>query len=255
MKSKKLLFSALLMAGGLFTFLTLTSTGNASSGVMGASTTGCSCHGSANSATTIEITGIPATGWVAGTAYSVTLAVKNSTKAAAGFDLTVTGGTISGAPANTMLMGGTEIHHTAPKLAASGSTTWAFTWTAPASGSSVTFNVAGNAVNNTGNQNGDEWALASLVFNKAIPASVQNVQQNSFNLYPNPAGDFIRISLTGNEKPVFTLRSALGATIPCQVEMIRGTEYQLNTTALPAGYYFLTTKQGDQLHTESFSKQ
>lgn len=173
MKSKKLLFSTLLAIGSITAYLTLSSS---SGGVMGASTTGCgSCHGSANSATSINISGIPGTGWVAGTAYNLTLSINNMSKSKAGFDLSVSAGTISNAPSGTMLMGGTELHHTTPGQAISGTTTWAFTWTAPASGTSVNFNVAGNAVDNSGNEFGDAWNLVTLPFSVATSSAAPSV--------------------------------------------------------------------------------
>lgn len=173
MKSKKLLFTTLLALGSITTYLTLSSSSTASQGVMGASTTGCgSCHGnSASSATTINIMGIPSTGWVPGTAYNLTLSINNMSKSKAGFDLTVSAGTISNAPAGTMLMGGTELHHTTPGQAISGTTTWAFTWTAPASGTSVDFNVAGNAVDNNTLSSGDQWNQVTLPFSAASSSS------------------------------------------------------------------------------------
>jgi hypothetical protein len=109
MKSKKLLFSTLLSLGCMATYLTMTSS---NTGQMGVAATGCgSCHGSQNNATTITVTGIPATGYVAGTSYPVTLSVARMlavTLTHAGFDLNFSGGTISNAPAQTMVMG-TEV--------------------------------------------------------------------------------------------------------------------------------------------------
>ncbi|MBP6624767.1 MAG: T9SS type A sorting domain-containing protein [Chitinophagaceae bacterium] len=177
MKSKKLLFTTLLALGSITTYLTLSSSSTASQGVMGASTIGCgSCHGSsASSATSINISGIPGTGWVAGTAYNLTLSINNMSKSKAGFDLSVSAGTISNAPSGTMLMGGTELHHTTPGQAISGTTTWAFTWTAPASGTSVNFNVAGNAVDNSGDESGDVWNKVILPFSVATSSAAPSI--------------------------------------------------------------------------------
>ena len=56
------------------------------------STSGCSCHGAPSSSTVITMTGVPSTGYVPGTAYSITLSATNMNYAAnpsakAGFDL------------------------------------------------------------------------------------------------------------------------------------------------------------------------
>jgi hypothetical protein len=249
MRSKKLLFSSFVLLGGLTAYLSLTSS---SGGVMGNSTSGCSCHGAANSATTLEITGIPATGWVAGTAYPLTVSVKNSTKAAAGFDMTVTAGVMSNAPANTMLMGGIELHHTALKLATSGSTSWNFTWTAPATGSSVDFNIAGNAVNNQNDTNGDEWATTKITFNKAIPASVESFEKGGLSVYPNPAQDFIILkSASDLSKASIQLATLTGSMIQVNKEVAGNNEWKINTSSLPSGHYFLVLELNGKIYNQS----
>ncbi|MFM2385786.1 MAG: hypothetical protein RL660_543 [Bacteroidota bacterium] len=121
---------------------------------------GCSCHGAANSATTVSVSGFPST-YNAGQTYTLTLTVSNSTKVEAGFSLLVSGGTLGSAPVGTALNGTTEINHSTPQTMVSGTASWTFTWTAPTSGS-VTLSVAGNAVNNNNGTGGDQWSTASL---------------------------------------------------------------------------------------------
>jgi hypothetical protein len=121
------------------------------------------------------LTGVPTGGFTSGATYTLTLTVLNSTKVAAGFDLHAAAGTLSGAPANTMIMSGNEMHHTQAKTMASGSTSWTFDWTAPAIGSSVVITVSGNAVNNDNMVSGDAWTTSSFTFNQAIAASVNDV--------------------------------------------------------------------------------
>ncbi len=164
MKSKKLQFIYLLGFCAIAYFVLSSSSG----GINGQAASGCGgpgCHTAGN--TTISLTGIPAT-YVYGTNYTCTLTVTNMAKAAAGFDLTVSLGTLT-AGAGTALNGTTEIRHNAPKLAISGATTWTFNWTAPANGGPLTVLVSGNAVDNLGNQNND--AFASTSFNFAAPVA------------------------------------------------------------------------------------
>jgi hypothetical protein len=256
MKSKKILLSSILILGGLASFISLTSTSDASSGVMGASTSGCSCHGTANAATTIEITGIPATGFNAGTAYPITLNVKNATKTGAGFDLTCTSGTISSAPPNTMLMMGTELHHTATKDATAGVTSWSFTWTAPASGNNVTFNVAGNAVNKNNGDSGDQWALASITFNKAIAASVTDFESSGFTLYPNPTRNNLYFVAENNvSNIVFKAISLQGSISTLQTSKEANNTYLLSLASLPSGMYILHAEINGKTYTKVFSKK
>lgn len=148
------LFGLLLLAG----YLLLTSN---SGGITGVSTTGCTCHGSASSNTTTMLSGLPLNGWVAGTTYTLTLTVSNSTKVSAGFDFTVDKGTFSNAPTGTAITStNMEIRHTSPKTISSGSTSWTFNWTAPTTSTSTLaiFKVSGLAANGSGNFNGDEWS-------------------------------------------------------------------------------------------------
>ncbi|HNB82178.1 MAG TPA: T9SS type A sorting domain-containing protein [Chitinophagaceae bacterium] len=159
MKTRKLPFVLSIMAG-LAVYLIFSSN---SGGISGQSSAGCggsTCH-SSSSSTTLALTGIPVTGYVPGTTYTLTFSVSNSSKAAAGFDLTCSGGTLSGAPSGTMIMSGNEIHHTSPKNALSGITSWSFSWTAPTAPTPVVFNFAGNAVDNLGSSANDAWAVSS----------------------------------------------------------------------------------------------
>jgi len=197
MKSKKLLLSTVVGLLGIATYIIFSSSSNASQGVMGSANSGAgcgSCHGSASANTTVTLEGIPATGYVSGTVYPVTLKITNSTKTKAGFDLVFSSGSISGNPTGTMLMMGTELHHTQKFSAVSGVTSINFNWTAPTA-AAVTLKMAGNAVNDNGSNNGDEWAIATVVFNKAIPASVANTIGTKLNVYPNPTSNNIIITI------------------------------------------------------------
>lgn len=146
--------------------LYLTTSSN-SGGITGVSTVGCTCHGSSSNQTTMTLTGIPSTGWVAGTTYTMTLTVTNSGKSEAGFDLTVTQGTITNGSAGTSISGtGSEIYHNTPQLLNSGTATWTFSWTAPSSGTSTlaTFHVSGNAVDGNNFSSNDQWKYLNFPF-------------------------------------------------------------------------------------------
>lgn len=244
MKSKKLLFSTLLSLGCMVTYLTMTSS---NSGQMGVAATGCGgCHGSQNNATTITVTGIPNTGYVAGTSYPITLTVANAgaTLTHGGFDLNFSGGTISNAPAQTMVMG-TELHHTAKKAMTGGSVSWSFNWTAPNS-STVTLNVSGNAVNNNNNDSGDQWNKVTLNYNLATPTSVNNVVETPISVYPNPATETIKV--TASNAKSFRAISLTGSALNLDVMNSGNNEYTLNTKNLASGMYILL------IHTEAGMK-
>jgi hypothetical protein len=253
MKSKKLLLSTLLAFGCIATYISLTSSASASQGVMGASANGCgSCHGNAaNVATTISLTGIPATGYVAGTTYPVTLTITNATKVGAGFDLNFSGGSISNAPAQTMVMG-TELHHTATKAMVSGVATWNFSWTAPAA-AAVTLNIAGNAVNGNNSDSGDQWNKVTINLVQATPTAISDVNHTPVTLYPNPTSSQMTVKI--DQASSFTAISMTGSMIHLNATSTQAGEYSLNTAALANGNYILLINTGKELKHTTFSKK
>lgn len=248
MKQNKLLLLAALFIG-LAGYLMLISS---SGGAPGAATTGCgggSCH--ASGPTTISLTGVPAAGYTAGTTYTLTLTASNNAKVAAGFSLSATGGTFSAAPTNTALSSGnTEIHHTAPQNLFSGTATWTFNWTAP-SASSVTFNIAANAVDLSGNATGDAWAITSQTSNlfsstplapTVVTSNVSNIGVNSvtFNGTVNPNNAVTTVSFD------YGTTVSYGGNVPSSPPTINGnTALSVTGNAsglLPATLYHFRVK-------------
>lgn len=247
------------LLAGSFAYLTLTSSSSGMSGVMGASTTGCGptggCH-DPGTGTTISITGIPAGGYVAGTAYTLTLNVMNSSKTAAGFDLTCSAGAISNKPANTMLMGTTELHHVAPLSMTTGTSSWSFTWTAPTTGTTVDFNVAGNAVNGDTGSTGDAYANTKITFSKAWAAAVNNVDASGVQLYPNPANESLVYKSSNDVNQIsFTLVSMNGTLSQVSSSKINSREYKISTASFAAGNYILLSNVNGQQQSHLFTKQ
>jgi Secretion system C-terminal sorting domain len=134
-----------------------------SGGYAGGGIAGCSCHGNANGAAIVTLTGMPSTGYTNGTAYICTLNVHNIVMLKAGFALQVSGGIISNIPANVTLVNNTEITHSNPKTMVSGDANWIFTWTAPLTGNAtIDVNYAANSVNGNNQTSGDQWNIATM---------------------------------------------------------------------------------------------
>lgn len=216
------------IAGGI-AFLTLSSysTGNPGNTTAGCASGGSTCHGgSASAATILTITGIPASGWVPGTTYSLVASVNNNTKVRAGFDLGCSVGTFNnaGSTSTTALTNGNkEIYHTTPNAMTGGVASWSFTWTAPATGTSAVFNFAGNAVNFNGASSGDVWNTSTQTFN-AAPAAV-----TAPTVTLNP--------VTGISNTAATLHASVnanGATTGLFVKYGLTTSYGSNLQATPA---------------------
>jgi hypothetical protein len=143
-------------------------------GVSGKSIAGCGgggCH-TYSINTTMSMTGIPANGYANGQTYNMFLTVSNNAKYKAGFNMSVSTGTL-GAGAGMSLVSPTELKHTAPLLMNNGNAIWSFTWTAPASGTApVTFYVAGNAVDTSGTSSGDAFNTAQFNYTAELLISV-----------------------------------------------------------------------------------
>jgi hypothetical protein len=240
----KILSSLGLAVSGMAMIIVLNSS---SGGVMGLATSGCSCHGTKNTSTTITLTGIPATGYITGQTYACTLRVSNTTKTKAGFDLLVSAGTITSASSGTMVMGN-ELHHTTPGVAVSGVTEWTFNYVAPSSPSGITFSVAGNAVNDNNLDSGDQWNTASFTFTGSFPSSVNDIETDAIRVYPNPANEMLYIQ-SQNAVGAKTIINSVGQ------QLIHTTDEVINIQGLPAGQYFMLIESDGQKVLKTFTKK
>lgn len=133
-----------------------------SGGIIGTIQVGCTCHGNANSATSLSIPGRSSAITVkAGETLSLSLMVAHSSQTRAGFNLGVKNS--AGANAGTLLAGSGsqliagELTHTAPQAISSGAASFPFQWTAPSTPGTYTLRAVGNAVNGDGGTGGDAW--------------------------------------------------------------------------------------------------
>lgn len=222
---------------------------SSSNGVTGKSTTGCAggnCHAQ-NNLTTISLIGIPATGYVNGQTYTMTLTVSNNTKQGAGFDLTCNAGNIT-AGSGTQVSGTQELYHTSPLAMNAGNAVWTFTWTAPATGSNpVVFFVAGNAVNLNNNAQNDAFNTDNFSFNAAQTAVLPTYTNlTATNITPTSAT--LNVNINAGNSPtnvIFNYGPTLqmGSTITPTPSVVTGTTFtpvSANLTGLLPNttYYF-----------------
>jgi hypothetical protein len=259
MKSKKLLLSTCISLLSISAYLVLSSNSGGGSSVMGKangsqSCAGGGCHSSvADTATKIAFSGIPSTGYEPGVTYPVTVTITNTSKVEAGFDLAFSAGTLSGNPANTMIMASKELHHNAPLTAVSGITTINFSWTAPASGV-VVLNIVGNAVNGTGTSAGDSWAFKSFdIIAKPSAISSQNIGA-LLNVYPNPTTDMVTIETKETITTAFAI-GMMGNRIAINITKNGNNTYRANTNTLASGNYLLLLKGQKENFHALISKQ
>jgi HKD family nuclease len=235
---KKIIITSL----SLLTFALIMMSSNSG---MTSSTSGCSCHGYPTASTVITMTGVPTTGYVPGTAYTITLSATNLNYAAiatakAGFDLIFSAGSLSNAPAQTTI-NGLEISHSSGKAMTSGTVSWTFTWTAPASGTgAVTANIALNVTNGNGNTSGDAYNILTVNLLQAAPASAAPTISNVTSSAITTSAATISANVNANNATTtvsveYGLTMAYGSTIATSPSSATGstaTAVSANLTSL-----------------------
>lgn len=172
-----------------------------SGGKTGQSTAGCTCHcTSSSNSTTVAIT-TSATVFEAGQTYNFTITVSSSNGGAtkAGCNIAAATGTLT-AGSNGLQKIGSELTHTSPKnLTAS----WDFTYTVPTSGTSATITAAGNAVDGTGDDDGnctDNWNTTSYnisIAQRDVALTRATIPFGSRKVGSSAVSDTLRIVSTG----------------------------------------------------------
>lgn len=138
------------------------------------------------------------------------------------------------------LNGGTSITHTAlgsTPIADTGSVFF-FSWIAPAEYvGEVTFYTAVNTANGNGNNSGDQIHLSQFTPN-STGVGIAVKDDKGFNIYPNPAKDFVNLELKTNEAPeikIFNLNGHLESQFKQTAEKM-----QIDISSFDPGIYFIT---------------
>ncbi len=122
------------------------------------------CHGPAGAATTVAMSSANGSFTTSpGGTIAITMTVAHTSKVAAGVNVAVHD--IGGANAGTLSVDNNsglrvslgEVTHSAPKLMSNGSATFTFAWTAPTTPGSYYLRGSGNAVDNTGGSDNDQF--------------------------------------------------------------------------------------------------
>lgn len=260
-------FSAVLRGVGLVAFLSVglrayTRSAQPPTGTTGApgQSTCASCHSGTpvnGGGGSVVVTGIPATGYVPGTTYPVTVTVSDPAARRYGFELVVldnanraSSGTMSvTSPTTTTLRLASGIAYMS-HLNANGTNSWTFNWVAPStSAGTLNLYVAANAANNNGSASGDHIYTAQLAIAESTTTAVadeQTLAAAALMVFPNPATD--RLWLTGPATAgaqEVVLLDAVGREVFHQTDATA----DLDVRNLPAGHYTLrlTTVTGESL--------
>lgn len=253
MKLKSLSFTLLSLSLSLI-YITMSSDIN---GTYQNGTSCSSCHGNANTATTVAMTGLP-NNFITNQTYTLTFTVTNQTLSHAGFNIKCSAGTFTAGTGSHVNTSMNQITHNSPLASTSSSApfteTFTFSWKAPSTNTAVTFNCAGNAVNNDGNDsNADQWNSATYTISGSFPTFIPMVNHSGMDVYPNPSQDVIY--LTGMAKAdnveVYTL---LGQRQKVDFKG-QGNNLTLDISMLPLGSYFMRADLDGKMFLGRFEKQ
>ena len=218
------------------------------------------CHTGGTFTGTVSISGVPDT-IVAGQTYTITL-TNASNAVRAGFQLTVWDG--ANAMCGTLTAGtGVSIgsgsaskkyaRQSSPKTLSGGSTSWSFTWKAPAtaSGNKATFYFVSLCANGNGNKTGDIAITGNkTVFFPSTSAAIEPNQQAAVRFYPTLVQqNTVHIELLeaqSGEITVFDMNGKLALQKDLSADNV------LNVNELPKGIYTAHIKAEGKLATKKF---
>jgi hypothetical protein len=257
MKKKfTLVLSALVMAGLVYDYnfqAAHTSSGSAPAGRTGSPGDGISCNtachgiqaGTPSGSESMSLTGLPVSGYVAGQTYDLTLTMTDPAAGRWGFQLIAedasqnsVGTFILGS--GTTVVGSDYLTH-APAVTASGSASWDFQWTAPASGAGeIGFYYAGVFANNNFANSGDVTINGSEMLSEASGVGISEAALESFSVYPNPVIDEINVAAKDvDEEIMFTMYSMDGRKVLEEKHDGGEITIDVSTKNLSTGVYFL----------------
>lgn len=215
------------------------------------------CHNATATVTTgIISSDIPASGFVPGITYNFTITMSGA--AAYGFQVTPQTAT-SNAGIGVLIAGpGTSIStkyvtHSPKKTGASAS--WDFQWTAPSTGTIVTFYGAFNYADGLSNSSGDIIKTSSVTYTAASTVGIKDISNNEtfFSVFPNPAENEINIlsSEVFDSASIYSLDGKLVKVIS-QQEL---TSKSILISELEAGIYFVKAESNSKTTTVKFTKK
>ena len=216
------------------------------------------CHsGVAQTAPNWIMTDVPATGYVPGKTYIITLTGTHAGVQRFGFEITAEDAsnnkvgtfTITNA-AQTQLTNMMEaVTHTGNGLAPSNdSKSWSFDWTAPAAGSGdVTFYAALNAANGNMATSGDVVYITNKTISEDLNVGIaERSDISSFKIYPLPARDHVFVefkNITDSKIEILDLNGKKLIQQSSQNQIVN----RMDLTGLAKGYYIIQLRTGGEI--------
>ncbi len=233
--------------------------GDPSNGNKTCNTSGCHTGATVQTLSGVFTSNIPGTGYTPGTTYTITAGFIRPGHTKYGFEATPQNasgtklGTLANITAATQLVGtgGKYVTHTSSGISGTGSKTWNFRWTAPATGlGPVTFYGTFNATNSNSSVSGDSIFKTTYVVTEA-PAGVQDQYADNFSLttFPNPAFDNLNVKFTLQEPASVKIELYdINGNKTVSLFSGSGLNGEINKTfdisSYPQGIYFLRLNTG-----------
>jgi hypothetical protein len=227
-----------------------------------------SCHGPGTAvfrAGLITST-IPASGYVPGTTYTITLSISETGRNKYGFELAAEntakqnkGTFIITNTQQTRAISGGVTHSTGGTSGTGGSKTWTVNWKAPAAGTgNVTFYAAFNAANGNGtDDSGDNIYTSSLPVQEAVGSGLPEMPfQADVQLFPVPSADVLNVTapIPANTTVSVTVTSMNGSVVKEVQATSDGEKFTIGVRELLPGTYVLSFSAPGGNVVKTFSK-
>ena len=100
---------------------------------------------------------------------------------------------------------------------------------------------------------GESYEITLPVYVDCNVSAAQITEKANISIYPNPASDFLQISLPESEENTFVkIINSLGQSV--LVEQLLNAETELNISGLPAGSYIARIYCGNRIENLRFEK-
>ncbi|MDP5101956.1 MAG: T9SS type A sorting domain-containing protein [Nonlabens sp.] len=181
------------------------------------------------------LTGVPSS-YVPGQSYNLSLAINGSSRSKFGFNITAESG--SNAKVGTWTAGaGTQLRSDAAGLthtnAGNTSSTWNFTWVAPATNQgNVTFYFATIQANNAGGNSGDQTVAGSV----RSTLGIDTAALAAFSMFPTQVDNDLNITLKNADAGQVRIYNLTGALVQ---EQAIAREERLSLVGLTTGMYLV----------------
>jgi hypothetical protein len=215
------------------------------------SSTGCSCHGTANSSVSVFLTGPSQV--TAGATATYQVIITGGSGSQVSVDIAASSGTLS-AYDSALKLSGTELITNGTKTYSSGSYTYSFNYTAPSSAGSQTLYATGLSSTSAG------WNFApnktiSVVTSTGVSNNPVHYEWSLDQNYPNPfnPSSFIKFSIPQNEFVTLKVYNILGkevATLINESKAPGNYDIKFDGGKLASGIYLYKITAGSFTQTD-----